>query len=87
MSTRHLDTLLIDFRSGELDATALAHGFCDTAAHWPGLPERYSQVLGQLLMQVESSALFTEESCSFSRGDLSDALGQWLAKARQVAPH
>ncbi|MDQ5896701.1 MAG: hypothetical protein QG612_787, partial [Pseudomonadota bacterium] len=24
---------------------------------------------------------------SFSRGDLSDALGQWLAKARQVAPH
>ena len=55
--------------------------------HWPGLPERYSQVLGQLLMQVESSALFTEESCSFSRGDLSDALGQWLAKARQVAPH
>ena len=87
MSTRHLDTLLIDFRSGKLDATALAHGFRDTAAHWPGLPERYSQVLGQLLMQVESSALFTEESCSFSRGDLSDALGLWLAKARQVAPH
>ena len=44
MSTRHLDTLLIDFRSGELDATALAHGFRDTAARWPGLPERYSQV-------------------------------------------
>ncbi len=86
MTTRHLDTLLTQFRSGDLDATALASGFRDTAAAWPGLPERYTKVLGQVLMQVESSGLFTEESCSFSRNDLADTLGQWLDKARQVAP-
>ncbi|MFM2054204.1 MAG: hypothetical protein RL456_2241 [Pseudomonadota bacterium] len=86
MTTRHLDALLGAFRQGDLDAAALAGGFRDTAARWPGLPERYTRVLGQLLMQVESSALFTEESCSFSRGDLADALGQWLDKARQAAP-
>ena len=34
------------------------------------LPPRYSTVLMDLLDRIEASALFTEESCSFSQSDL-----------------
>ena len=46
------------------------------------LPPRYTDVLTQLLTRLESSALFTEESCSFSHKDLVDSLQMWLDKAR-----
>lgn len=49
------------------------------------LPPRYAEVLGQLLDRLESSALFSEESCSFSQRDLFDSLQQWLDKARERA--
>ena len=45
------------------------------------LPPRFEEVLMQLLNRLESSALFTEESCSFSRNDLLDSLQMWLDKA------
>lgn len=45
------------------------------------LPPRYADVLGQLLDRLESSALFSEESCSFSQRDLLDGVAQWLHKA------
>ena len=81
-----LQPLLERFRSHQIDAAALSAAFHSAAADWPALPQRYHEVLGRLLMQVESSGLFSEESCSFSRADLADALGQWLAKAEQTAP-
>ena len=40
------------------------------------------EVLNQLLDRLESSALFSEESCSFSQRDLLDSLQTWLDKAR-----
>ena len=46
------------------------------------LPPRYTEVLTQLLTRLESSALFTDESCSFSHKDLLDSLQLWLDKAR-----
>jgi hypothetical protein len=46
------------------------------------LPPRYTEVLSQLLTRLESSALFTDESCSFSHKDLVDSLQMWLDKAR-----
>ena len=46
------------------------------------LPERYGQVLGDLLDRLESSALFSEESCSFSQSGLLDNLQLWVDKAR-----
>jgi len=46
------------------------------------LPPRFSEVLGQLLNRLESSALFTEESCSFSQQDLLDSLQLWIDKAQ-----
>jgi len=48
------------------------------------LPPRYTEVLTQLLTRLESSALFTEESCSFSHKDLLGSLQMWLDKARGI---
>lgn len=47
------------------------------------LPPRYTDVLYQLLDRLESSALFAEESCSFSQQGLLDSLQLWLDKANQ----
>ena len=46
------------------------------------LPPRYGEVLLNLLDRLESSALFTEESCSFSQKDLLDNLQVWADKAQ-----
>lgn len=46
------------------------------------LPERFNEVLLQLLDRLESSALFTEESCSFSHSGLLDSLQGWIDKAQ-----
>lgn len=46
------------------------------------LPPRYGEVLLNLLDRLESSALFSEESCSFSQKDLLDNLKVWADKAR-----
>ena len=48
------------------------------------LPPRYTEVLLGLLDRLESSALFTDESCSFSQKDLVANLQLWVDKARDV---
>ena len=45
------------------------------------LPPRYGEVWLGLLDRLESSALFSEESCSFSQSALLDNLDMWLQKA------
>ncbi|MEY2685055.1 MAG: hypothetical protein RJA09_2199 [Pseudomonadota bacterium] len=47
-----------------------------------GLPPRYAEVWHGLLDRLESAALFTEESCSFSQGGLLANLQLWLDKAQ-----
>lgn len=47
------------------------------------LPPRYAEVLFKLLDRLESSALFAEESCSFSQHDLVDSLHHWINKAQE----
>lgn len=46
------------------------------------LPPQFDTVLQDLLNRLEASALFAEESCSFSQTDLHDSLQLWLDKAR-----
>jgi hypothetical protein len=46
------------------------------------LPAKFGTVLQHLLDRLESAALFSEESCSFSQKDLLDSLQQWLDHAR-----
>ena len=48
------------------------------------LPSKYSEALETVLQRLESSAAFSEESCSFSQRDLLDALGAWLDRAEKV---
>jgi hypothetical protein len=43
-------------------------------------------VLLSLIDRLEASALFTEESCSFSRSSLLDHLQAWVDKARSALP-
>ena len=76
---------LTAFTAGQLSLTALAQQWRQAAqAHQPALPARYLEVLERVLSQLESSALFTEESCSFSQGDMVAALGNWLQRARAL---
>jgi len=80
-----LPATLDAFRQGQLPLTEFAHTWRKAAqGHQPALPQRYQEVLERVLSQLESAALFTEESCSFSQGDMVDALGDWLARARAL---
>jgi hypothetical protein len=78
----HMLTALTRCRQGQASTTQLVHDWRQHLAGLP-LPERYGQVLNQLLDRMESSALFTEESCSFSQTDQLASLQLWLEKARQ----
>ncbi|MEN9385174.1 MAG: hypothetical protein RL323_2317 [Pseudomonadota bacterium] len=73
---------LANARAGQIP---LAH-FCDWARGQTSLTQRlppaFETVLVNLLDRLESSALFAEESCSFSQTDLWDSLQMWVDKAR-----
>ncbi|WP_422087504.1 hypothetical protein [Variovorax sp.] len=62
--------------------TALSNDARGSAELLAALPPRYGEVLLNLLDRRESSALFSEESCSFSQKDLLDNLQVWADKAR-----
>lgn len=47
------------------------------------LPAAFGTVIDNLTDRLQASALFTEESCSFSRTDLIDSLQLWVDKAQQ----
>lgn len=81
-----LSTLLDKLRQDQSDVQAfstIARAQQDLIG---ALPARYGTVLHDLLDRLESSALFSEESCSFSRKDLIESLQMWLDKARQQLP-
>jgi hypothetical protein len=76
-----LSQALADLRSGALplrDFSAQARG---DAVLLAALPPRYAEVLNNLVDRLESSALFSEESCSFSHNDLIGAVQHWIDKA------
>ena len=62
--------------------TALSNEARASSELLAALPPRYGEVLLNLLDRLESSALFSEESCSFSQKDLLDNLQVWVDKAR-----
>ncbi|ROR24971.1 hypothetical protein EC845_1008 [Comamonas sp. BIGb0124] len=71
-----------------LDGTPQSlHGFAAQAraaqSLHKALPHQYEVVLFDLLNRLESSALFDEESCSFSHDDLIANLRAWMDKAGQ----
>lgn len=77
-----LDAAFQQVRQGQLAVTAFSTACRQETAWLDALPPRYPEVLLQLLYRLESSALFSEESCSFSQKELFDSLQLWLDKAR-----
>ena len=72
------------FERGDHTAATLSTLARQQATLLTALPPRYSEVLLNLLDRLESSALFSEESCSFSQKDLVANLRMWADKARGV---
>ena len=77
-----LQSALAAHGQGSLSAAALGDTARAQQALLAALPPRYGEVLLNLIDRLESSALFTEESCSFSQKDLVDSLRMWVDKAR-----
>ena len=76
-----LQSALTQLRAQQLSAHAFSAQARMQTALLADLPERYGTVLHDLLDRLESSALFSEESCSFSQSALLDNLQLWLDKA------
>ena len=70
------------FERGEHTAATLSTLARQQTALLAALPPRYGEVLLNLLDRLESSALFAEESCSFSQKALVANLQMWVDKAR-----
>ncbi len=78
--TRMTDALAMS-RQGDMPQMDMIRLWRGCSADLP-LPEKYGVVLGNLLDRIEASALFSEESCSFSQKDLLDSLQLWADKAQ-----
>lgn len=79
-----VQTALHELARAELTAAAFSALAEDQLVLMATLPPRYAEVLAGLLTRLESSALFTEESCSFSHKDLVGGLQMWLDKAQAL---
>jgi hypothetical protein len=76
-----LQQQLAQIQSGGLLASAFVQQARAHQALLNALPEKFSLVYHDLLDRLESGALFSEESCSFSQRDLLDSLQTWIDKA------
>ncbi len=76
-----LGTALAQLRAGQLSVAQWSAQAQACQALRSALPPRFGTVLDELLNRLESSQLFSEESCSFSQGDLLESLQMWLDKA------
>jgi hypothetical protein len=80
--SRMTDALTASSR-GDLSQSEMIRLWRSVGATLP-LPDKYGEVLGNLLDRIEASALFSEESCSFSQKDLLASLQMWADKARAM---
>jgi hypothetical protein len=76
-----LRTALADLRSNASGDRAFIQAARSQHALFKALPPKFEQVWLELVDRLESSALFSEESCSFSQTDLLDNLALVLDKA------
>ena len=89
LATHQLDNLQADLhalREQRISNHAFSAAARGHAVLLAALPPRYGEVLLSLIDRLEASALFTEESCSFSRSSLLDHLQVWVDKARSALP-
>jgi len=81
-----LQSALKDLRCGTLGVQAFSQMGRKQDALLQALPPKFATVWHSLLDRLESSALFSEESCSFSHSELLGSLSLWLDKAEQQLP-
>jgi hypothetical protein len=81
-----LQSALKDLRCGTLGVQAFSQMGRKQDALLQALPPKFATVWHSLLDRLESSALFSEESCSFSHSGLLGSLSLWLDKAEQQLP-
>jgi hypothetical protein len=72
---------LTDLRNNARTDRALIQTARSQQALFKALPPKFEEVWLELVDRLESSALFSEESCSFSQTDLLDNLALVLDKA------
>ena len=72
---------LTDLRNNARTDLAFIQTARSQEALFKALPPKFEQVWLELVDRLESSALFSEESCSFSQTDLLDNLALVLDKA------
>ncbi len=68
-------------RAGLADSATLVRSLRTANDMAAALTPRHRTALDEILTRMESGSLFSEESCSFSRGELQGALADWLAHA------
>ena len=76
-----LRTGLATLRSDASTDRVFVHAARSQEAFFKTLPPKFEEVWLGLVDRLESSALFTEESCSFSQTDLLDNLALVLDQA------
>jgi hypothetical protein len=72
---------LTALQAGQIRTTELTDAARAASDLLSSLPPKFEEVLNNILDRLESSALFTEESCSFSQSGLLENLGVWIEKA------
>ena len=77
-----LQTALNQLSQNRLSLPEFSQLFRTQTALLEALPPKFGEVLHSLLDRLESSALFDEESCSFSQKELRESLQLWLDKAK-----
>jgi hypothetical protein len=77
-----LDSSLQQLRKGALPLARFSQLARHQTVLLAALPPKFETVLQHLLDRLESAALFSEESCSFSQKELMDSLQQWLDHAQ-----
>ncbi|NDY90989.1 hypothetical protein [Ideonella livida] len=74
-------------QAGEITPDVVCARFRLASLQWPDLPPRYDAVLERLLQPLDTAAMLGEESCSFSRTEVVQALRQWLEHAAALNRH
>jgi len=82
-----LKTKLAQFQANEIRTTELTNAARAALVLASSLPPQFGEVLNNILDRLESSALFTEESCSFSQTGLLENLEVWIDKAGERLSH
>ena len=77
-----IKTKFAQFQAGEIRTTELTDAARSALALTSSLPPQFGEVLNNILDRLETSALFTEESCSFSQTGLLENLEIWIEKVQ-----